>query len=439
MPRIFLAVLLVASGVGTSGAPAGPTFDRIYPLKPAEGVFAYARIAPDGKALAYASEIKNPNGVGITQTVTIVDLLSKHVVFAEPGIDAYWSNDGTRVIYSSFQPANVSIRHYPGGAITRNVAPNNLGDYYSWSVHDGKDLILTIQSNYYTLDGDHAVMPVSHVTACPGIGVGDRPLISHDGTRITTFVRGNVVVRGLANCDDIFDTGLRGAKADFSFDGKYIAFHVQKAGAPQRSDVVVVDVKRHTVRNVTASLKGSSLFPSWTKDGRLCFRYDGDDYRGFIMATGVLALPESPLPAVAGTELPATRRWADIFPSSPAPAHALTLVMIWGTWSAHSPTALADLQRARDDFARDRVDVGIATALEPGTWRSDADRILSAESIHLPELPLAPENFADTEARNQIPTQLLFMGDRLIDRKLGPMSYEDVRAWIAGVDKIGSR
>lgn len=428
MPLRFLTLLVL--GLAAAAPAASPTFERIYPLKPSEGVFAYARIAPDGKALAYASEMPDPNRPGrIAQTVTLVDLKSKKVVFEEAGIDAYWSNDGGRMIYSSFAQGGVSIRHFPGGEIARDVAPPGLGDYYSWSVRDGKDLILTIASNYYNLDGDKAVLPAAHVTACPGIGVGERPLVSHDGRRITTFVRGTVVVRGLTDCEDTFDTGLRGAKADFSFDGRYIAFHVARTGTA-RSDVVVVDVGKHTVRNVTAGLPGSSLFPSWTKDGRLCFRYDGDDYRGFMMATGVLSAPEQPLPATAD-KLADDRTWDDVFPESPRPPHRLNLVMIWGTWSAHSPTALADLQRARQFFVQQGVDVGVTTAVEPGTLRADADRILREQAIRLPEIPLTPAHFERTEARNQIPTSLLFRDASLIDRKLGPLSYEALRSWIA--------
>ena len=37
-----------------------------------------------------------------------------------------------------------------------------LGDYFSWAMRDGKNLILTIQSNYYYLDGDYGVMPAGH-------------------------------------------------------------------------------------------------------------------------------------------------------------------------------------------------------------------------------------------------------------------------------------
>ena len=278
-------------------------------------MFACLRITPDGNVLAYASEMPDPNRQGrITQTVSVVDLSTKKIVFEEPGIDAYWSLDGTRMIYSSATTHTVSIRHHPSGEITRNAAPTSLGDYYSWAIRDKKDLILTIQSNYYYLGGDKAATPYGRIGSCSGIGVGERPLISKDGKQATTFVRGTVVVRDLTDCDNIFDTQMRGAKADFSYDGRYIAFHVG-GDRNARADVIVVDLKKHTMRNVTASLPGSSLVPSWTKDGRLCFRYDGADYRM-------------------------------------------------------------------------------------------------------------------TEARNQMPTTLLFRGNALIDRKLGPQSLEELRDWV---------
>jgi hypothetical protein len=97
--------------------------------------------------------------------------------------------------------------------------------------------------------------------------------------------------------------------------------------------------------------------------------------------------------------------------------------------------ALADLQRAREYFARQAFDVGVATALEPGTLRSDADRILKHTGITLTEIPLTPAHFAKTEARNQIPTTLLFRDGTLIDRHLGPPSFESLKAWIEGAQK----
>jgi hypothetical protein len=429
MRNFFFIVTALAL---SSQQAKSPKFDRVYPLKPEEGVFAYGRISPDGNTLAYASEMRDPDRPqGVLRTVTLADLRTKKVIFEDPGIDAYWSNDGTRMIYSSFSHRTVAMRHHPGGEVAYNVAPQELGDYYSWAVRDGKDLILTIESNYYNLAGDRAVAPFGHVSSCPGIGVGERPMISHDGSLITTFVRGTVVVRGLADCAHTFDTGLDGAKSDFSFDNRYVAMHKSKISG-QGYDIVVVDLLKHTIRNVTSSLAGSSLFPSWTKDGRLCFRYDGTEYRGFMMASDVLTAPERPM-STANNQLPEHRSWADIFPETKRPAHEYNLVMIWGTWSAHSHTALADLQRAKAWFETQATDIGVATALEPGTTRADADRILRQNAIRLPEIPLTPAHFARTEGRNQIPTILLFRDGELVDRRLGPLSYELLKDWVATV------
>src|SRR4029453_1159442 len=137
-------------------------------------------------------------------------------------------------------------------------------------------------------NGDNPVLPHAEVPTCDKIGVGERPLISKDGRRITTFFKGNLVVRGLDNCDDIFDTGIQGSKADFSWDGRYIAFHaVKREGTGY--EIRVVDLERRTVRT-PEGLQGSALFPSWTRDGPLCFRYDGPDYRGFMIASNVLEI-----------------------------------------------------------------------------------------------------------------------------------------------------
>jgi hypothetical protein len=417
------------------GAPAhrpGPRFERVYSLKPEEGVFAYSRISPDGRFLAYASEYRS--GGGVKQTVTVVDLKAQKILFTESGIDAYWSHDGKRMIYLSFEGGRggVSLRNHETGEITRNVAPQSLGDYFSWAVRAGRNLILTIQSNYYYLNGNMAEMPNGSVPPCEGIGRGERPLISKDGMRITTFVRGTLVVRNLTDCGYILDTGIRGAKADFSWDNRYIAFHAQKANG-DGYEIQVVDLKERTVRTVT-TMPGSSLFPSWTKDGRLSFRYDGDDYRGFMFASDPLSAPARPLPTT-GQQVPERRTWSDLFPETKRPEHALNLVLVWGSWSAHSPMALEAMQFARGYFARYGLDVGVATATDPGSIKSDVDRMIAEYKIHLPSIPLAPQRLQLTEAHNQIPTTLLFRDGELIDRRLGAQSFAQLRDWVSSAQK----
>jgi hypothetical protein len=412
------------AGAAGSASQQAPVFERAYPLSANESVFAYSRISPDGTLLVYASETPG----GRRRTITVVDLRTKEIVFTEPGIDAYWSPDGSRMIYLSYEGGtNVSIRHHESGRIARRIAPASLGDYYSWGVRGARDLILTINSRYYYLDGDTGEMPAGRVESCDGIGRGDRPLLSRDGRRITTFVRGNVVVRDLVGCDFILDTGIRGAKADFAWGGRYIAFHAPKQRG-RGYDIQVVDLEERTVRTVT-SFSGSSYFPSWTRDGRLSFRYDGDDYRGFMMASNVLSAPARPLPSEPES-LPETREWEGVFPETPQPPHHVNLVLVWGPWSAHSPDALNDLDRTRDYFSAQSADVGVMHATDPGSFPGDAERLLSREGIRTPRIPLAPERVTLTEAHNQNPTTLLFRDGVLVDRKMGAQTFEQLRDWV---------
>ena len=424
----FVPVFAVLA-VSVSAAPAppqpAPIYTQLHTLRPAEGVFAYARISPDGSKLVYASQLPARPGAPRGWTETLVDLTAKSVLFTETGIDAYWSLDGRKIIYSG--DSGVTVKHVDTGSKVVSPGAGSLGDYYSWATRDGKDLILTIESNYYYLDHDQAVLPPTKVSSCPGIGTGERPLISKDGRRITTFVKGNVVVRGLDNCDNIFDTGIQGAKADFSWDGRYIAFHALKRTG-DGYEIKIVDIEQRTVRTLPG-LNGSALFPSWTQDGRLCFRYDGPDYRGFMMAKGVLDVMAEPLPA-APQALPAERTWSDIFPETPAPQSHFSLVMIWAPWSAHSREAFDELERAREYLAERIPGLTVLAAADPGSRNADVIRQLAEFHVTVPSVTLSGKGLLLTEGRNQMPTTLLFKDGVLIDRRLGAQSFDRLRDWV---------
>jgi len=421
---LFVALVVCLAATPPQTRPA-PTYSRVHALKPREGVFAYARISPDGRRLVYASQLPAHPGTSRNWTETAVDLSTDTVLFNESGIDAYWSLDGTRIIYSGSE--GVTVRDVNTGAKVVSPGAGGLGDYYSWAKRDGRDLILTIESNYYYLDHDKAVLPATKVSSCPSIGTGERPLISKDGKRITTFVKGNVVVRGLDNCDDIFDSGIKGAKADFSWDGRYIAFHTLKPKG-DGYEIKIVDVEKRTVRTLSG-LTGSSLFPSWTEDGRLCFRYDGPDYRGFMIATRVLDVPSVPLP-VASEALPEQRSWNDIFPETTAPGGRFTLVLIWAPWSAHSREAFSELEQARDYLASRVPGLTVLAAADPGSAEGDIRDQLAAFHVTVPRVPLSAQGLVLTEARNQMPTTLLFRDGVLVDRRLGAQSFERLRDWV---------
>jgi hypothetical protein len=420
-----LVVLLCCSALGSARADA-QTVTRVHELGPDEGVFAYSRISPSGRYLAYSAERRE--GRQVLRTVKIIDLKTRELLFSEPGIDAYWSPDERRIIYLSYRDPRspeVAVLTLATRAVTRGVAPVDLGDYFSWADAGGRDLILTIQGNYYQLQGDRALLPAQRVTTCPGIGMGERPLISKDGRRITTFVRGRVVVRGLDNCQDVLDTQIAGGKADFSWDGRYIALHAPKPDA-SGYEIQIVDVQRRTVRRLEA-LSGSSVFPSWTSDGRLSFRYDADDYHGFVIVSGALDAPERPL--ASATRVTSEPSWNDLFPQAPTPAGA-AMVLVWSTWSAHSEDALKELQRFSGDVAaRAGAPIAVRSTLDISSKSEDAGRMRSQWQIRVPEIERSSTPVFARRTATQMPMYLLFEDGRLVGDRLGAQTAAELAAW----------
>jgi hypothetical protein len=396
-------------------------FEEVLALGASESVFAYARISPDGRALVYSSDTTAGNAnVGADYQLRVFDLVAKRILFSRKGIDGWWSNSGDRIIFRDQGTSgddSVSIWRRSTGQVAQNVASIALGDYFSWATRGGRELIVTIASNYYYLNGDRALLPAERVPSCPGIGRGERPLVSRDGQRITTFVQGTIVVRNLTDCENVFDTGVVGAKADFSWDGRLIAFHAQKPESPNEYEIEVVDIQARTIRHVTAGLSGSSLFPSWTRDGRLCFRHSGRNYNGFIIASNVLSVPPQPPPEPQ--HLPTVRRWTDIFATAERPNRSVRIVLVWSTWSAHSKMALLAAQRAQASFAASNTDAQIFIATDPGSARADVDAMLRRLSVTLPRINLDARHLALTEATNQVPATLVFRDGLMVSRRLG--------------------
>jgi len=108
----------------------------------------------------------------------------------------------------------------------------------------------------------------------------------------------------------------------------------------------------------------------------------------------------------------------------------VNVVMIWAPWSAHSQIAFTDLDRARDYFATNGADVSIAAAADPGSAESEITRQWSAFQVNVPRVALSPSGLALTEARNQMPTTLLFRDGVLVDKKLGAQTFEQLKTWI---------
>lgn len=421
-----IAGFLLCCAVLAAAPAAAQTVTRVHQLEPAEGVFAYSRISPSGRYLAYSAERRQ--GRQTLRTVKIIDLKTGELLVTEPGIDPYWSPDERRIIYLSYQDPDapsVSVLTLATKAVRRDVAPVDLGDYFSWADVGGRDLILTIRGNYYYLQRDRAELPTRRVTCCPGIGMGERPLISKDGRQITAFVRGNLVVRSLADCQDVLDTRIPGGKADFSWDGRYIAFHAPKPDS-RGYEIQIVDLQQRTLRRLD-SLPGSSVFPSWTSDGRLSFRYDAQDYQGFVMVSGALDALEAPLES--SRRVDAEPAWNDLFPRSAAPAGA-AMVLVWSTWSAHSEDALKALHRFSTERGSVPADgVTVRRTLDISSKPEDAQRMIAEWQVRIPEIERTATLAFALRTATQMPMYLLFDGGRLVGERLGAQTAEELNAW----------
>lgn len=429
-----LAIGCVAAVNGCSSASeAGRKplqFSQLLSL-PNELVFAYSRISPDGRFLVFSSQ---PAGPGASlwpdlQRLRVVDLTTQETVFDAPGIDGYWSVDASRLIFKrrTNHGSVASIWNRLTGETSDLAIDPELGDYYSWGRRGDVDRIMTIKGWVVDLEGGRASAP-ERLRECAGIGVGDRPLISPDGTKASVFVADELVLRTVDDCGWIHRTGLVGAKADWSTDGRWVAFHTPKLSS-DGYDLGVYDVK--SMRFHRIALGGSIYFPSWTRSGSLVFRYDGPDFQGFMRVDNPHSAPIEERRALAARR--PTGRWQprNEAESTFAKAAPVVVVMFWSALGAHSSRALADLAAASVGFC-DKTPVHCAmVAARDASVRGDQTHAVSGSlrrTINV--VPVSVGQMLNYGAANQNPTYLLFLNGCLDDRLLGAMRSHEIREWV---------
>jgi hypothetical protein len=355
----------------------------------------------------------------------IHDLKSHRVIYEERGIDGYWSPSGESLVYKAklHDSYSVSIWNRHTGKITRDVIATSLGDYYSWGANGQQNTLLTINGWFVSIAANHAASAPQHIPECEGIGRGARPLVSRDGRRVSVFVGDELVLRNLRDCADIVRTGVVAAKADWSRDGRFLAFHTSKKSR-EGYDIGIFDQLTFTFRRIT--LDGSSYFPSWTDDNALVFRYQGPEYSGFMRADEVLSSPtETALtPSYLRNRSNIYRQWKSVLPAA-----GTVVVLLWSSWSSHSSDALHEFSNGVFDCpARDCRRVA---AYDPSSPAQDVARLLSGITGQIPVVKAPWQAVLAAGGINQSPSYLLFHNGCFAARALGSLSAIELQGWIS--------
>ncbi len=134
------------------------------------------------------------------------------------------------------------------------------------------------------------------------------PMISKDGTQLSAYDvnRQRTVIFKIddqGNCEEREVLPFQTGKGDFSFDGRFVAFHVEKgqmdpqwfqfADIKRKMDVYVWDLEKHEATKVThQGAGGNSYFPTFRQDGTIGFLQQSANANGKIAFSYVLADPK---------------------------------------------------------------------------------------------------------------------------------------------------
>ena len=188
------------------------------------------------------------------------------------------------------------------------------------------------------------------------------------------------------------------------------------------AEAILPSRKRRRLRRTSAKAAFVAAAARSTADGRLCFRYDAPDFRGFVIVSNFMALPAEPLPAPVQAGVGRVG-WSDLFVDSEARTEEWRLVLVWAPWCTHCGEAFRELQAAAEAWRAASGRVSLFAAAEPNSRPGDVPTMTRLEGIVAPALRMKSESVSVSGAANQLPTVLLFAGDHLVGRKLGTQPH----------------
>ncbi len=220
------------------------------------------------------------------------------------------------------------------------------------------------------------------------------PMLSKDGKRLSASDRKTRTTKIYdvdedGSCRERLDLGMPTGKADFSFDGRRIAFHVDEhhheptaffSGVADRlaKDVVVVDLRETGDRLEAASIRrlttarrlgDGSYYPSFRADGSIVYLQQEGDYFRFVLVDPDQA-PRVPFTRVSGCDPISTRDFAAL-----AALGALWSVTCRGAEPADGTEA------ARLALGLDPIGCRELVRAEKGRVRNRAPRVTEADLL----------------------------------------------------------
>ena len=200
------------------------------------------------------------------QTYKLKDLVSE-------GVDASPIHTDKKFT-GLYQSASILTR--TNGQIKyRIIAENHNGK------HSMREYTQSLSDNSYAYDGELKQLCYNQTIKLPMISKNGKEVGGIDMSTGTTSI---FAISDDGSCRKVWDLDIKTGKVNFSFDSRYITYHLYNQGgnpsdytpvpnAFYSSDIYIYDRVDRKTYQVTENTDANSLYPDFTRDGKLVFAY----------------------------------------------------------------------------------------------------------------------------------------------------------------------